>query len=60
MFTEDGRVNDYLKFMSVPVFRRLSSYSARLYTDDRIGHLKTILGEGGGNLSDPSFKLIDA
>ena len=33
MFTENGRVNDYLKFMSEPVFRRLSSYpGARLYT----------------------------
>ena len=32
MITENDQVNDYFKFMSVPVFRRLSSYSARLYS----------------------------
>ena len=29
-------------------------------SDDRVGHLNTILAQGGGNLNDPIFKSSSA
>ena len=29
-------------------------------SDDRVGHLNTILARGGGNLNDPIFKSLNA
>ena len=29
-------------------------------SDDKVGHLKTILARGGGNLNDPIFKSANA
>ena len=29
-------------------------------SDDRVGHLNTILARGGGNLNDPIFKSSNA
>ena len=44
-------------WLTKKVFKR---WGQTVKSDDRVGHLKTILVRGGGNLNDPIFKSSNA